>query len=464
MDSYKRISFLISKRDEIGLKLVAEKKGMTMAGLIREWVLLMDDWNFRTVKESMGGPITTYNLRLDARTYHRIMSTAKENGLRLSTFLRTLIFEGLAKTEKKLINFDMDQIPVRNLWLKGELGLLKGLLENKLEILHNEELIMLAKIYLELGYGSELVTILNYIKQRKVKDGYVSPLDLVINLIEAERLVINGKFVEGREIAKNIIKTATDIRLKDVVGKAYFLLALVSSGERNARDGMRYIQKSLEYFDIFNNPIEIAKSYLYATDFLEFEENYSEADKYYFKSKEIFESLANNYYMGWYYGGRAFNKYIRNDFDKSAKYAAIATKLDSKSMSVKQLRYSTTVLAKTLLCQGKFEEARINFEKTVDMEKRFITQKPSINELYLLLVKSRFSPENIQTMKSLIAVESDRRNYLLSSAKYLFGKNVIERESGRDDLELMAIKSDDVLFLKSIDMTLKTKRVQPIIF
>jgi transcriptional regulator with XRE-family HTH domain len=349
-------------------------------------------------------------------------------------------------------------------WLRGNIKELYAFMREDTLRLTDRMLLGYAQVALELGNSLESSeTIESVIKRNKC-----IPIELkhYAQLLQAELDMLNKDIETAEEKIMETLAYASRTRNAYLLGKSYFLLGLVCSQKKDIPLGILNLERALECFDIIRFPLEIGKVYLFMTDFLEYQENFEKADEYYARAEEIFASVQNSYLLGWCKGGKAFSNYIRGNLVEALELSKSATKIDRKVGSVKQLCYSTGVLAKTLLATGQFSRSLKTFDSAVSMEKSFRSKPyPSSNYLYTLFIKSQHNHDFLKMLEHDIQssrAQNDLRKYMLYTAKFANGRSKSEKKEGERGLIEMSFSADYPQLRRVTEATLLTGQLQPI--
>jgi transcriptional regulator with XRE-family HTH domain len=337
------------------------------------------------------------------------------------------------------------------LWMEGRL------LELSKELEHSPKATTLGKalLFIELGDTSQAKPLLN-----DARDNYSSDY---VSLLRSEILLLEDDYYAAQKNLSTIVQNAKTVEDSYLLGKAYFLLGLISSQQRNSVEGYGYMQRALEHFNVSRHAIEVGKLHLFMTDFLEYETRYEEAAVSYKRAQELFEYTGNMYLQSWALGGEAFNKYSQGDASNALILAKKAYALTKHLGSKKQHYYSTSVLAKAFLIAGNEDAALESFEDALQLERGFRKSlATSSSNLFKLFIMARTSTEALDTLTQLSSIQDPTKRYLIYTAQFLFGKSYEVQNSGIDALVNLE-KTSNIPHLKSaIFNTLEKKAIQPV--
>jgi len=351
-------------------------------------------------------------------------------------------------------------------WLSGDMKGLYADMSTRILDMDIHSLLGFAYLNLEMGDANNTRQIINQIKKNSRLQNTPTYVNLYINLIEAEIDILNDAYSEAISKINHIILSPLNNHSSFLLGKAYYLLGLIDSQHKNTERGLKNMSKALEYFDILRHPAELGKTYLYMTDFLEFNEHYDLAEDYYSRAENVFDQIGNNYLLGWCTGGKAFNKYIQGDINSAIEIANKAMRIDRITGSNKQLYYSTSILAKCLLLKGNYKDAYSTYDKSLRLENSFRAQiETSTNNLYKLFIKSRNDQNAMRELEKIVfnKTPSDiTKKYLAYTAEYLFSNDDDIKKSGEQNLLKLKNMSNYKHFKNAIDKTLVEKTLQPI--
>lgn len=352
-------------------------------------------------------------------------------------------------------------------WSQGNIHNLYLDLSKQREGLDIYSLLGLAYISLEIGNASQTREILEAVtRSLENSDKDDKMLSLYIDCIKSELHVLNDEYKSANDKLFNIINNADNIKDNYLLGRAYFLLGLVNSQNKDSKSGLVNMGKSLEYLDVIRYPTEMGKTYLFITDFLEYEKKYGEAEDYYIKAETIFDKSGNNYLLGWCTGGKAFNSYVRGNTKSAISLAKRAIKIDEHSGSSKQQCYSTSILAKALLVNGDSDGAFNWFERSLNLERNFKKNLVvASNNLYMLFIKSKDSHDSLLSLENIVKTQSPKdktKEYLVHVAKFLHGQDSKERLEGENGLLYLKEKAGYSHLAKAVESTLVQKRLQPV--
>jgi hypothetical protein len=314
----KRISFRLSRKLAEKFDLEAEKRGVTKASLLREWI---DEFKFPDRINFDSGLERDFNLRLEDDDVLKLVDFSVGMNINVSTIIRIIL---LTKLENTLTE---DERTVENLWRRGMLGEISDRYYQRADLLDDKSKITLAKALVEIG---------DFDKARNISDlldSYAN--NLWSKAIEAEIYLRELNHLELENNINFILQSRSfDSELKS---HSYYLQGRLEFERDNFEEAHRYY-KIADYLTA--SRINKAKIAMWKAIIHTSSRQNELARKELGYANKIVKAENNQYYIGRYYYESSINNYCMNNLLAAENNALMSVEYFNKVGAIKDLYYS----------------------------------------------------------------------------------------------------------------------------
>ncbi len=462
-ESYKRVHFRMSRDLMQKFDEAAKAAGLTKSKLIKEWIgNPIESLGINTSSKKTVG----FNYRLSNQRLKKVDSLAQENNLNRSDYLRSLIFANVNISSRRSSLVQQNGL-LETLWQAGTLSTIVDLYENRIESLSNDDLITLAKTYIEIGDLAKGGSVLRQISLDKLRGGEYWRMKGYILVLRAEMARLQLDFENMKKYlneAKSLIGCFDD---RTLVQKIYYQLGLQGNYLDDMPTSMGYLRKSLSYAMRNNDAIGIIKSYLWLSMGEGMNLNIPKAKEYLMLAGDQVTKINNKYYKGHYTYMMSVIKGIEKDYSTAEGYIESSLDYFYRSGSRKENHYVYNNSARLQLCNGGIDTSYKLLKEAQKYEDNLRGRVPaSSNNLYEILIKSRdcYEESDFRFQKAIesnkYGFKKDMNDCLLGTMKYLNGRSKGEKGEGEIILKRIKFEGGYELVKRAANDTLTTREIQ----
>jgi tetratricopeptide (TPR) repeat protein/predicted DNA-binding protein len=460
-----RLAVKLPEDLEDHLRNEAAEIGITMSDVLRQLLLLhlSDSIKHDLYLHRETTSLSTFTFRIPINLNNQLSRLANEHSLPKSFLIRTILYKHYNQEipEASLSSYDNETY----LHNSGSYQELINLLTQRLDVLSDEHLIMLANAYERIGK-------LEFSNQILLSIGNSSPsqknIMIKARLIELQIAIFKSDIRQAQYLLttiKNELDNNTDRKLKSLW---HYLSAEYYRAQDNINLALDNYEMSLDYLDVITYPAETAEVYLRLASLWIYLANFDTAERCLIRTKKALLLAGNNYYWGQFYNSRGLLTQMQGEQEKGNDYLMQSITYSAKNNSVKEFTYGYENLARLALVRKDYSSAHRYLTKSDEMEQKF---RPGANfnrtRLFRLFIYSQDDyATSIRQLNEILSKSANLKpnlvKYILYTAQFLHG-DITEKHLGEAGLKSLVDNGSYQLVRLAARNTLQESKLQSLI-
>lgn len=463
----KRISFYIDHYLNDEFEKRADSLGVTKSTLLKKWIAISH--SIQIESKSFHKKSQLFTFRIDDDLYRLICIKAAHFKLTHSEYLRSLITTHLNPLKITVQNDPDTKTPVFDLWRRGLHNKLNEFVGCNIEKLSNQELLHYANANLEFGGITNTDSAIMLIKERADILPEGSAMSQFYYIIKADAAIKDRRLAVGDSALRAFEDMPNKELNRTALGYYYLLKGELRSYQDRLEEALECYNNAVDYLDLINHPWLLIRVYIRIGRFWKYRMDFSTADYYFKRAREINKKADNVYFGAWNRMDKGFLEYVQNKFDDSTEDTKKGMELYKITGNIRGNYYGYDNLGRVALSQGKIDTAYTYLTKALEIEKKFRNPEVlSYSKLFKWFIEAKDNYERSKTQfevhsrKGEFTIWPGLTKYMYYTTKFLKGKNDGEVNDGEFNLKILAREGSYNLIKNAARRTLETRYVQPV--